>query len=137
MRRFRHASSPNEVDLSLLPLAVRVMAQLPWRERAQSGIALPYMATYRSASVLLSSDGTRTPGTAALFAEPGRKGGIPPWAGDFRLANTAGNGPKNAVGKTFMLELPDGSTGKVVVQSLKSGKGGVVLALMGEDAPPF
>jgi hypothetical protein len=34
------------------------------------------------------------------------------------------------------LELPDGSTGKVVVQS-KNGKGGVVLALMGEDAPPF
>jgi hypothetical protein len=113
------------------------MAQLPWRERAQFGIALPYMATYRSASVLLSSDGTRTPGTAALFAEPARKGGTPPWAGDFRPANSAGNGPKNAVGKTFTLELPDGSTGKVVVQSLKTGKGGVVLALMGEDAPPF
>jgi hypothetical protein len=95
------------------------------------------MATYRSAAVLLSSDGTRTPGTAALFAEPARKGGTPPWAGDFRPANSAGNGPKNAVGKTFTLELPDGSTGKVVVQSLKSGKGGVVLALMGQDAPPF
>src|SRR2546430_4007827 len=120
-----------------LPVAVGVTAQLSWRERAQSGIALPYMATYRSASVLLSSDGTRTPGTAALFAEPARKGGTPPWAGDFRPANSAGNGPKNAVGKTFTLELPDGSTGKVVVQSLKSGKGGVVLALMGQDAPPF
>ena len=69
--------------------------------------------------------------------EPARKGGTPPWAGDFRPANSAGNGPKNAVGKTFTLELPDGSTGKVVVQSLKSGKGGVMLALMGEDAPPF
>ena len=65
------------------------------------------------------------------------QGWDPPWAGDFRPANSAGNGPKNAVGKTFTLELPDGSTGKVVVQSLKSGKGGVVLALMGEDAPPF
>jgi hypothetical protein len=95
------------------------------------------MATFRSASTLLSADGTRTPGTAALFTEPGRKGGPPPWAGDFRPANGAGNGPKNAVGKTFTLELPDGSTGKVVVQSLKSGKGGVTLALMGEDAPPF
>ncbi|MFG1652132.1 hypothetical protein ACGFIE_19610 [Micromonospora sp. NPDC049275] len=95
------------------------------------------MATYRSASVLLSSDGTRTPGTAALFAEPARKGGTRPWAGDFRPANSAGNGPKNAVGKTFTLELPDGSTGRVVVQSLKSGRGGVVLALMGEDTPPF
>ncbi|WP_243707348.1 hypothetical protein [Micromonospora sp. KC606] len=95
------------------------------------------MATYRSASVLLSSDGIRTPGTAALFAEPARKGGTPPWAGDFRPANSAGSGPKNAVGQTFTLELPDGSTGKVVVQSLKRGKGGVVLALMGEDAPPF
>jgi hypothetical protein len=80
------------------------------------------MATYRSTSVLLSSDGIRTPGTAALFTEPARKGGTPPWAGDFRLANSAGNGPKNAVGKTFTLELPDGSTGKVVVQSLKSGR---------------
>ena len=118
-------------------MAVRVTAQLSWREAVQSGIALPYMATYRSACVLLSSDGTRTPGTAALFTEPARKGGTPPWAGDFRPANSAGNGPKNAVGKTFTLELPDGSTGKVVVQSLKSGKGGVVLALMGEDAPPF
>ncbi|MFG1917179.1 hypothetical protein [Micromonospora sp. NPDC048898] len=95
------------------------------------------MATFRSASVLLSADGTRTPGTAALFAEPARRGGTPPWAGDFRPANSAGNGPKNAVGKTFTLELPDGSTGRVVVQGLKSGKGGVVLALMGEDAPPF
>ncbi|WP_189171190.1 hypothetical protein [Pilimelia anulata] len=87
--------------------------------------------------MLLSSDGTRTPGTAGLFAEPARKSGIPSWAGDFRLANSAGNGPKNAVGKTFTLELPDGSTGKVVVQGVKSGKGGVVLALMGQDAPPF
>jgi hypothetical protein len=41
------------------------------------------------------------------------------------------------VGKAFTLELPDGRSGKVVVQSLKSGKGGVVLALLGEDAPPF
>ncbi len=95
------------------------------------------MATFRSASTLISSDGTRTLGTAALFTEPGRKGGTPHWAGDFRPANDAGNGPKDAVGKTFTLELPDGSTGKVVVQSRKSGKGGVTLALMGEDAPPF
>ena len=95
------------------------------------------MATFRSASVLLSPDGTRTPGSAALFAEPARKSGIVAWAGDFRPANSAGNGPKNAVGKTFVLELPDGRTGKVTVQGLKSGKGGTVLALMGEDAPPF
>ncbi len=76
-------------------------------------------------------------GTAALFTEPARKGGIPPWAGDFRPANDAGKLPKNAVGKTFVLELPDGSTGKVVVQNVKTGKGGVTLVLMGEDAPPF
>jgi hypothetical protein len=61
-----------------------------------------------------------------------RRPGI--WLG---LSWRDGNGPKDAVGKTFTLELPDGSTGKVVVQGLKSGKGGVVLALMGEDAPPF
>ncbi|GLL06905.1 hypothetical protein [Dactylosporangium matsuzakiense] len=95
------------------------------------------MATFRSASTLVSSDGTRFPGTAALFTEPGRHGGTPPWAGDFRLANSAGNGPKDAVGKTFSLELPDGSTGTVVIQSVKSGKGGVMMALMGQDAPPF
>jgi hypothetical protein len=95
------------------------------------------MATYRSASTLLSSDGTRTSGTAALFAEPGRKGGTPPWAGDFRLANGAGSVGKDAVGRTFTLELPGGSTGTVVVTSLKNGKGGVMLALMGEGAPPF
>jgi hypothetical protein len=113
------------------------MARFQSRERAQSEIVLLDMATFRSASTLLSSDGTRIPGTAALFTEPGREGGTPPWAGDFRPANGAGNGPKNTVGKTFTLELPDGSTGKVVVQSLKSGKGGVTLALLGEDAPPF
>jgi hypothetical protein len=95
------------------------------------------MATYRSASTLLAADGSRTPGTAALFAEPSRKGKFPPWAGDFRPANSAGSGPKNAVGKTFTLELPDGQTGKVVVQSVKIGKGGTILALLGEDAPPF
>lgn len=110
---------------------------IPGSALAQSEINLLHMATYRSASTLVSSDGTRTPGTVALFAEPARKGGVPPWAGDFRPANDAGYGPKNAVGKTFTLELPDGSTGKVVVQSVKSGKGGVTLALMGEDAPPF
>jgi hypothetical protein len=80
------------------------------------------MATYRSAAVLLSSDGTRTPGTAALFAEPARKGGTAPWAGDFRPANSAGNGPKNAVGKTFTLELPDGSTGKVGPRASRAGR---------------
>jgi hypothetical protein len=113
------------------------MARFTSRKRAQSAITFLYMATFRSPSTIIAADGTRTPGTAALFAEPGRKGGTPPWAGDFRPANDAGNGPKNAVGKTFTLELPDGSTGKVVVQSLKSGKGGVTLALMGQDAPPF
>ena len=95
------------------------------------------MATYRSASTLISSDGTRTPGTAALFAEPGRKGGFPPWAGDYRPANDVAVLGTDAVGKPFTLELPDGSTGKVVVQGLKKGRGGLTVALMGEDAPPF
>ena len=94
------------------------------------------MATYRSAAVLLSADGTRTPGTAALFTEPGRKGHIAPWAGDFRPASDA-PAIKNAVGKTLTLELPDGRTGKVLVQSLKSGKNGITVALMGEDLAPF
>ncbi len=109
---------------------------VPLHERVQPDIALLNMATYRSAAALLSSDGTRTPGTAALFTEPGRKGRTPPWAGDFRPATDAGV-PKDAVGKTFTLELPDGRTGKVVIQSVKSGKGGVTLALMGEDVAPF
>jgi hypothetical protein len=94
------------------------------------------MATYRSPAVLLSADGTRTSGTAALFTEPGRKGGIPPWAGDFRPAVDSPD-IKNAVGKTMTLEMPDGRSGKVVVQSVKGGSKSVVLALMGEDAPPF
>jgi hypothetical protein len=94
------------------------------------------MATFRSAAVLLSADGSRTSGTAALFTEPGKRGGTPPWAGDFRIATDA-SGPKNAVGKTFTLEMPDGRTGKVVVQGVKTGKGGVILALMGEGVAPF
>ena len=94
------------------------------------------MATYRSPAVLLSADGTRTPGTVALFTEPGRKGGIAPWAGDFRPAADSPD-IKNAVGKTLTLEMPDGQSGKVVVQSLKGGSKNTVLALIGEDLAPF
>jgi hypothetical protein len=94
------------------------------------------MATFRSTAALLSADGTRTPGTAALFTEPGRKGGIPPWAGDFRPAADSDR-IKDPVGKTLTLELPDGRSGKVVVQSVKGGKGGITLALLGEDLAPF
>jgi hypothetical protein len=94
------------------------------------------MATFRSAAALLSADGTRTPGTAALFTEPGRKGGLAPWAGDFRPATDA-PAIKDAAKKTFTLEMPDGRTGIVVVQSVKTGKGGSTLALMGEGLAPF
>ena len=94
------------------------------------------MATYRSPAVLLSADGTRTSGTAALFTEPGPKGGISPWAGDFRPA--AGSPSiKNPVGKTLTLEMPDGRTGTVVVQRVKGGSKNLVLALLGEDVAPF
>ena len=41
------------------------------------------------------------------------------------------------IGTPFMLELPDGRSGKVVVQNVKRGKGGVTLALLGEDLAPF
>lgn len=94
------------------------------------------MATYRSPAVLLSTDGTRVPGTAALFTEPARKGGIAPWAGDFR---PAADSPriKNPVGMTLTLEMPDGRCGKVVVQRVKGGSKNTVLALMGEDLAPF
>ena len=44
---------------------------------------------------------------------------------------------KNPVGKTLTLEMPDGRSGKVVVQSLKGGSKNTVLALMGEDLAPF
>ena len=94
------------------------------------------MATYRSPAVLLSTDGTRTSGTAALFTEPGRNGGIPPWAGDFRPAVDSPR-IKNPVGKTLTLEMPDGRSGKVVVQELKGGSKNTVLALLGEDLAPF
>ena len=75
-------------------------------------------------------------GTAALFTEPGRKGGTPPWAGDFRLAADSAR-IKNAVGQTLTLEMPDGRSGKVVVQGLKGGSKNTILALMGEDLAPF
>ena len=95
-----------------------------------------HMATYRTTAVLLSEDGVRTPGTAALFTEPGGKGRIPPWAGDFRPATDAA-GMKVVTGARFMLELPDGRSGKVVIQTVKRGKGSVTLALLGEDLAPF
>lgn len=94
------------------------------------------MATYRTTAVLLSADGVRTPGTAALFTEPGGKGHIPPWAGDFRPATNAA-GLKVVTGMALTLELPNGRSGKVVVQNVKRGKGGVTLALLGEDLAPF
>jgi hypothetical protein len=94
------------------------------------------MATYRTTAVLLSADGVRTPGTAALFTEPGGKDRIQPWAGDFRPATDAA-GINVVIGTPFTLELPDGRSGKVVVQIVKRGKGGVTLALLGEDQAPF
>jgi hypothetical protein len=94
------------------------------------------MATYRSSAVLVSADGTRTSGSAALFTEPGRKGGIPPWAGDFRIA-AGSTAIKNPVGKMLTLEMPDGRSAKVVVQSLKGGSKNTVLALLGEGVAPF
>jgi hypothetical protein len=86
--------------------------------------------------VLVSADGTRTSGTAALFTEPGHKGGIAPWAGDFRPAADSAR-IKNPVGKTLILEMPDGRSGRVVVQSLKGGSKSTVLGLLGEDLAPF
>lgn len=94
------------------------------------------MATYRSPAVLISADGTRTSGSAALFTEPGRNGGVRPWAGDFRLAADSA-AIKDPVGMTLTLEMPDGRSGKVVVQSLKGGSKNTILALMGEDQAPF
>ena len=94
------------------------------------------MATYRSPAVLLSADGTRTSGTVALFTEPAPKGGIAPWAGDFRVGAES-TSIKNPVGKTLTLEMPDGRTGKVLVQSLKGGSKATILALLGEDLAPF
>ena len=94
------------------------------------------MATYRSPAALLSADGTRTPGTAALFMEPARRGGVPAWAGDFRLATDSPR-IKDPVGKILTLEMPDGRLGKVTVQGVKGGSKNTILALMGEDAPPF
>lgn len=94
------------------------------------------MATYRSPAVLLSADGTRMSGTAALFTEPARHGKTPPWAGDFRLAADSDR-IKSPVGKTLTLEMPDGRSGKVVVQGVKGGSKNVILALLGEDLAPF
>lgn len=94
------------------------------------------MATYRSPAVLRSADGTAMSGTAALFTEPARKGGVPPWAGDFRPAADA-TSIKNPVGKILTLEMPDGRWAKVLVQSQKGGTKATVLALLGENLAPF
>ena len=75
-------------------------------------------------------------GTAALFTEPARKGGVAPWAGDFRLAADAKR-IKDPVGKTLTLEMPDGRSARVLVQSQKGGPKNTVLALLGEDLAPF
>jgi hypothetical protein len=46
-------------------------------------------------------------------------------------------GIKAVIGMSLTLELPDGRSGKVVVQNIKRGKACVMLALLGEDLPPF
>lgn len=94
------------------------------------------MPTYRSPAVLRSADGIAMSGTAALFTEPARKGGVQPWAGDFRPAADT-NAIKNPVGKILTLEMPDGRLAKVLVQSQKGGTKSTVLALLGEDLAPF
>jgi len=94
------------------------------------------MATYRSPAGLRTADGTAISGTAALFTEPARKGGVQPWAGDFRPAAGA-TSIKNPVGNTVTLEMPDGRSAKVVVQGQKGGSKAIVLALLGEDEAPF
>lgn len=94
------------------------------------------MPTYRSPAVLRSADGTEMSGTAALFTEPARRGGVPPWAGDFRPAADA-NRIKDPVGKTLTLEMPDGRSARVLVQGQKGGPKTAVLALLGEDLAPF
>lgn len=95
-----------------------------------------HMATYRTHAELLSATGVRTPGTAALFSEPARNGKIAPWAGDFRPTTDTAS-VRATVGQTLTLEMPDGRSGRVVVQNLKNSKGGLILALMGEDVAPF
>ncbi len=105
-------------------------------DEAPDEISWADMATYRTTAVLLSADGVRTSGTAALFTEPAGKGRIPPWAGDFRPVTDAA-GIKVVTGMSLVLELPDGRSGTVVVQTVKRGKGGVTLALLGEDRAPF
>jgi len=35
------------------------------------------------------------------------------------------------------LELPDGRTGRVLIQGVKGGKRGFTLSLLGEDEAPF
>lgn len=117
-------------------MTASAICRTAWANEASDDVSLGHMATYRTTAVLLSADGVRTPGTAALFTEPGGKGQIPPWAGDFRPANNAA-GIKVVTGMSLMLELPDGRTGKVVVQNVKRGRGGVTLALLGEDLAPF
>jgi hypothetical protein len=76
------------------------------------------------------------PGTVALFTEPARKGGVAPWAGDFRPAADASR-IKDPVGKTLTLEMPDGRSARVLVQAQKGGAKTAVLALLGEDLAPF
>lgn len=94
------------------------------------------MPTYRSPAVLRAADGTAMSGTAALFTEPARHGGPAPWAGDFRPAADA-NRIKDPVGKSLTLEMPDGRSARVFVQSQKGGPRTGVLALLGEDLAPF
>jgi len=94
------------------------------------------MSCYEGPATLVLADGTRAAGTANLrleLAAPGRVS----WSGWYRT-DAPGADVFNAVGGNLPLELPNGQTGQVLVQSMDNAMSGTpVLRLFGNGEPPF
>jgi len=95
------------------------------------------MNNYAGPATLVLADGSRAPGAVNLRLDPAGSGRPPSWSGRFRADNSSAN-VFNAVGGNLPLELPNGQTGQVLVQSLDNAVSSThTLQLLGNGAPPF
>jgi hypothetical protein len=94
-------------------------------------------SNYAGPATLVLADGSRAPGAANLSLDSAPPGRLQSWSGRFR-ADAPSADVFNAVGGNLPLELPNGQTGHVLVQSLDNVVSPTpTLRLLGNGAPPF
>ena len=94
------------------------------------------MSTYTGPATLLLADGARESGTANLRTDDARNGRLRSWDGNFSPDNPTID-LFNSIGGNLPLELPNGQTGEVLLQSLNGTASGVIIRLPGSGPQPF